>query len=345
MKGLSKIVLPFALGVFSLSNVFSQNVVDGCDYVRKLKVNRAGEKSVYEKNFNFKPRKVVFSEPLVGEAKNSLEGIIFNNYFQFNKSDLTEADKCDIGRYVSGVLNEYSIYEKITSFVVEGYADCSGNSEYNYNLSNRRSENVAKHLKSFFPHANIYVCAYGETQSKETSDSLEMQKDRVVRIIPNENPLKRALDVCPGNDYLLDQSGTMSEKINFYQGGRVSNYWKNLAEYRFPDSSNVYSFSQNVGVNYSRTYDINTEEAWGATAYYKSFDTLVHLIPEKSVITSVMNAEENVGGSAERILNKCRQKNLTLNSIGIDLDENWKRELIQIADGTNGKVYFIKKFN
>ena len=134
-----------------------------------------------------------------------------NIYFQTNKSELTLNDSVDMNRYFIKFLKYHSLYEKVTNFNIEGFADCRGDEWDNYELSNKRAEAVANYLKKFYPNIKIYISARGEMNSKETKDSLELQKDRCVRIFFNENPLNRALNLCGANSYVLDQSGSMNK--------------------------------------------------------------------------------------------------------------------------------------
>ena len=114
------------------------------------------------------------------EAKNSLEGKIMNTYFQTDKSDLTKNDSIDIKNYL---MKADSLEGGLKTLVVGGFADYRG--DKNDVLSFNRAKAVADYIFKLYPEIKISLFAFGESQSTESNDSLVLQKDRVVKIIPN----------------------------------------------------------------------------------------------------------------------------------------------------------------
>lgn len=336
----------------------SQDVF-GCGYIRKLEVNRISDYNENKKKEFYEIPKVEFCEPFEDESKNSLEGKIMNIYFQTKKCDLSGTDSIDLKRYVLKFIKPIYDLEKITVFNVEGFADCRGSGIENYELSHRRAEATAKYLDYLSrnivsPSIEIYTSAFGDLQSRETTDSIEMQRDRVVRIIPNENPLKHALDICKSRIVLLDQSGSMS--VN------GSPYWKYSQKYNFSDSAEVFSYSEFIpprglkkeeldpekfpGINH--TYNINTEDAYGATSYYPAKEKLISsdFVKQNEIITVVINGKNDFEGyNSERIISLAQSKNVRFNMIGFELSGKYVRDFIEIANQTGGKYYFVKRFN
>ncbi len=324
-------------------NVFSQDIFS-CDYIRRLKVNHC-QREFSEKHVS---SEINFSEPLAGELKNSLEGIIMNIHFRTNESDLFHSDSLDLESYCKEILKPYVDKKGINSFNIEGYADCVGSEKDNLILSDKRCLSIANFLKRKFPQVDFYISAFGESQSRETQDSLLLGEDRVGKIIPDENPLKRALDICRADVYLLDQSGSMN------QNGE----WKLLQKYSFPDSSEVYSFSKLMlppnstledlnPRNYPEffhTYDIKTEIARGKTAYYPANNILIPSLENDRTVTAIINGKNNFGNvSSKEIIDKAKSKSIKVNHVGINLSEDSQKDFIDIATQTGGKYYFFRK--
>lgn len=308
----------------------------GCDYIRELKVKR--DTSYFEGNKSqddfISYGDIKFKEAFADESENDLEGKVMNIYFPTNNSDLSCNDKIDIRRYMVSYLKPNSKWVKINSFMVEGFADFRGGSDLNYNLSKNRAENVLNEISNFFPNADYYVCAYGESKSSEFKDSLELMKDRVVKIIPNENPLISALSNLKGDVYLLDQSGSMNR----------NGEWNLLQNYSYPADSKVYSFSKvEDAEKFEYKYSISEDFAFGKTSYYSALDTLISSVENKT-ITTMINGKDNVGGAnPDEIIKKAKENNVVLNLIGLNLKDDDKKELLDLVEETDGKYYFLKK--
>ena len=350
-----------ALALFFSGSFFvqgrSQNVINGCDYIRELKVN------ICHENLNTSPGRIKdfisgynnFEEPFEDEAKNSLDGKVMNVYFQTNSSNITKRDSTDLRRYVLDVIKPTYLYEKLMNFNVEGFADFRGDIGKNYSLSSKRAESVANYLEDLAhnivsPSIKIYVSAFGEVRNHKGKNLEDLKKDRVVRIIPNNNPVIRALENCNADFYLLDQSGSMNK----------DNFWKSLQNFSFPESSHVFSFSKLIlpegfdknnldSLDYPEffhTFDIKTEVAYGKTPYYSAMDKFLSIIPSNKVIDILVNGESNFGdGTPDDIIKKTKEKNLVLNMIGINVSRDFENQLIEIANATNGNYYFLKNFN
>ncbi len=352
--------------LFSIASVFSLNSnaqdVFGVDYIRKLNVNRNNQSEVVKRDsysesfFDYDK----FSEPFNDELKNSLEGRVMNVYFPTNDCDLSGRDSIDIRRYVLKVLKPYvdNSQDKIVCFNVEGFADCRGDEVDNYHLSHKRAEAVADYLNKLSrniisPSIRIDISAFGETKSKETKNPFELQKDRIVRIIPNENPIKHALDICDGRIVLGDQSGSMS--VN------GSPYWRYFQDYKFDVGVDVFSYSEFVpprGVEKEscdaeryperfHTYNINEEVAHGATSYYPAKRILIssEFVSDGDTITTVVNGLNDFKGeSPDDIINSAKGRKIVLNMIGVELSGEYVKDFIKIANETGGKYYFVKRF-
>jgi outer membrane protein OmpA-like peptidoglycan-associated protein len=346
-------------GLSFFSNDMKSQDVFGCDYIRKVDVNRAlkDEEILYEDSYKKFFDYSDFTEPFEDESKNALEGKVMNIYFPTNKCDLSERDSVDIKRYVLKVLKPYieNSNEKLVSFNVEGFADCRGDNLENYDLSHRRAESVASYLykvsrNSISPSVKIYTSAFGEMQSEETDDLVELQNNRVVKIILNENPIKHALDVCKGRKILGDQSGSMIP------------YWDSFRKYEFREIDDVFTYSKFIPPRGMRkeecdtnkypemihTYNINTEIAHGATSYYPAKKILIpsEFISSGDTITTIINGKNDfIGESPDEIIRLANEKKVVLNMIGIELSGNYVGDFIRIADETGGKYYFVKNFN
>lgn len=362
-NGLGLGLLVFGLGMASL-NSNAQDVF-GVDYIRKMEnVNRKSVSDVspisLEKNYFYRGKDLILSEPFEDEAKNFLNGLELSIYYPTNDCYLSKRDSLDIRRYVLKVLRPYykNSGEKLESLTIEGLADCRGERVKNYFLSHKRAQELAKYIypivrNSISPSVKVYISAFGEEHSGQTEDSLKLQKDRVVKIIPNGNPLKTALDICGGNTILGDQSGSMS-----FEG---SLYWKCFQNYKFSKGVKVFAYSEFIpprGMSKEEcsfedyperkhTYDINSEISYGATSYYPSKEILLSsdFVSNNDTITTIINGKNDLNGkSPDKIIEIAKGKNLVLNMVGLELSGNCVNNFIRIAKETGGKFYFVNKF-
>jgi outer membrane protein OmpA-like peptidoglycan-associated protein len=331
------------LSLLPCLNVKSQDVF-GCDYVRQLKVNCGKIPEIKKSNLD---NIINLSKPLEGESQNSLDEITMNIYFRNNEFCLSGKDSSDLNLYCKNILKPYIEKNKIKILTIEAHTDCIGSEESNLKLSDNRGMSIVNFLRRKFNYTDFYISSFGKSKSTETNDSILLSRDRVVKIIPDENPLKRALDVCKADIYLVDQSGSMKH----------NGEWQLLQKYTFPDSSRVYSFSKLTLPPNSKledlnpenfpeffhTYDISTEVAMGKTAYYPASEKVI-MSNENNAITAIVNGENNYGQkSHEEIINLALERNIKLNQVGINLSEESKKKFIEIAKKTGGKFYFFRK--
>lgn len=346
MANLDKIVLSLMFGSLFFS-AKTQNFPD-CDYLRELKVNKIeGSQGDFNKNALCFVKYNNFKEPVDFELKNSFDNGDMNVYFPNNCAELSKNDLIDLNRYISEVLVPYGKENKIKNINIEGYANVLGDEEYNYFLSIRRAENVAKVIKHklycYFPYdIQVKVSAFGESKSVETDDSIQLQNDRKVIISVEENPLKRGLEYLGGNVFLLDQSGSMNDGS-----------WNSLREYFFPEAKAYYSFSQPFIINgsskedypeFNYSYDINTDVPAGKTSFYGAMDKLISspFVGNNDTLTTIINGEDNVGLiSPLEIIEKAKDKNVILNILGINVREDYAKTLINFTNKTKGNYYFI----
>lgn len=345
MKNLAKIIFPIALGILPIK--IAAQEFQNCDYIREIKVNHeiSSEKATKEQNILFYND---FKEPIGDEMKNSLEDGVMNIYFHHDDSNLTENDLTDLNRYVSKVLVPYGKQKNIRYINVEGYANFIGDEKYNYILSIKRAENVAKILRKklycYFPHnIEIRVSAFGENKSSETTDQLQLQKDRRVRISVEENPLEGGLRCLEGRIFLIDQSGSMKDGS-----------WNSLKKYNFPKGKKFYSFSKPViiegnpqnYIEFDYKYDINFDTPAGKTAFYGATEKLIlsDIVSENDTLAIILNGADNVGiSSPSEIIKKAKEKSIVLNILGINIDDSYAKTLMDITTETKGNYYFIEK--
>ena len=94
--------------------------------------------------------------------------------FDYNKSNL-KPEHMSVVNYIKGKISEKSTVK------ISGYADRTGDSEYNYDLSKRRSEQVAKALN--LPDQQIELVPYGSSkQPYDNSTALGRALSRTVQI-------------------------------------------------------------------------------------------------------------------------------------------------------------------
>lgn len=163
------------------------------------------------------------------------------NLQTFFQSDSAEISPQELAKLDAFVEQNKSANE----WLVEGYCDPIGSTEYNFDLGNRRARAVAEHLwkNPYTAKVNIRIVSYGENKSVGVTKN-EKAKDRRVTLLPDVSPLLRALVLLENKEettskrhYLFDASGSMSE------------HKSDLMFYPYPSGSKIFSFNDCDGVH------------------------------------------------------------------------------------------------
>ena len=112
--------------------------------------------------------------------------------FAFNKSDLQAEAQENLSK-LAGILKKY----EDTDILIEGHTDSTGPEEYNFELSERRAESVARHLSmEQVSITRFTLMGYGEAQpvADNATDKGRQENRRVEVAIMANDKLKKAAE-------------------------------------------------------------------------------------------------------------------------------------------------------
>lgn len=252
-------------------------------------------------------------------------------YFPSGSSTLSDEDYAKLEEYADSLPEN-------TSMLIEGYADYRGSFEVNKNISGKRVDYITTILGVLGYDFQMQKVALGEKKATQDTDNPEtLQKDRKVKLVAPAEVITEGLDTMLAETslaetYLLDQSRSMNEMdVN---GKRK---WQQVQQYRFPQESEVYTFSTEGRVCGG---SIGLEKPKGSTPLYVSMYTVLAKMKENSALTVLTDGEDNQGGrSVEEIVSLAYHKNIAVSIIGLGLYHN-QSKLEFIAIQTGGKFYF-----
>lgn len=209
-----------------------------------------------------------------------------------------------------------------SSLIIEGHADYRGSEEWNDELGRNRAAGVADVLDGYLSGPVDFV-SYGEKNATQNGDKTQLQRERVVRVVPNTGLVTRALEVSPADVYLLDQSGSM-----------VGEKWEQIQAFAFPPSSSVNTFrdpQQNCDI------PLLQRTASGGTPLYRSLDAVISSMGNSQTITVLTDGEDTEGGDPAQIISEARAKKIRINTIGLGVTQ--PQVLMDLAASTGGQVY------
>jgi outer membrane protein OmpA-like peptidoglycan-associated protein len=112
--------------------------------------------------------------------------------FAFNKSELQSEAQENLSK-LAGILKKY----EDTDILIEGHTDSTGPEEYNFELSERRAESVARHLSmEQVSIARFTLMGYGEAQpvADNATDKGRQENRRVEVAIMANDKLKKVAE-------------------------------------------------------------------------------------------------------------------------------------------------------
>lgn len=117
-------------------------------------------------------------DPNIIEDANSIRGMFQPVYFDFDKSDIKQAERAK--------LQEAANYMKDhpeQRILLEGHCDWRGTAEYNLGLGDRRANAAKRYLSSLAPADRIETLSKGSLDAQPNADDATMAKDRRVDIV------------------------------------------------------------------------------------------------------------------------------------------------------------------
>lgn len=207
--------------------------------------------------------------------------------------------------------------ENAGEWLVEGYCDPIGSTEYNFDLGNRRAQAVAEHLREKLQllDRGIRIVSHGETKAVGVTEN-QKAKDRRVTLLPDVNPLLRALvlfenkkEAPSKRHYLFDASPSMSA------------YKYDLKFYPYPRDSKIFAFNNCKGVH--QLESMSHYSLCGGTPLWISVLQRIREMGQGEILTVVTDGMDTTG----------LEKGLTFGSgiptVGLTIDE-----MLHILDTT-----------
>ncbi len=284
-------------------------------YICKINGFQTGKKAPAPVQRTFTPADITHVQ---GHYPNEIHDGVLSIFFSTNSWKLMSEDTDDLRKFGRTL-------DSRSSLIIEGRADYRGSEQNNEQLGRNRAEGVADFLQSY-TRGSVDFVSYGEKDSsQDTDDRVKMQRDRVVRIVPNRGLVSRALEVSPADVYLIDQSGSMGE------GGK----WKQVQEFSFPSAADVYTFEspkQNCATPLSQ------RSPGGGTPLYRSLFDVLSSMSGSQTLTVLTDGDDTDGGKTPAdIIALANRKDVPINVIGLGVHS--PAVLEQIASQTGGQAY------
>lgn len=266
---------------------------------------------------------------------NDLDGNKLTIYFTTNSWALEGNDRRDLGEYVR------RLHDGPLNILLEAYADPRGSGADNDRLARNRGRAVRDFMRGLGVDANFDIVSYGESRS-ESSDAprtreekLELRPDRRVTIMPDENIVSRALSLFPADIYLLDQSGSMGDRLGH------TTKWGAVQAYTYPEDSSVFAFATPIENCGSHIEDRRPE---GGTPLYFALESVIKQADKGDVITILSDGADTEGGMTVReLVQLANSKDLKINTIALQGGSYSTGPLRELARGTGGGTYERKE--
>ncbi|ACB76465.1 OmpA family protein [Opitutus terrae] len=117
-------------------------------------------------------------DPNIIEDANSIRGMFEPVYFDFDKSDIKQAERAKLQKAA-----DYMKQHPEQRILLEGHCDWRGTAEYNLGLGDRRANAAKRYLSSLAPAERIETLSKGSLDAAQNGDDAAMAKDRRVDIV------------------------------------------------------------------------------------------------------------------------------------------------------------------
>lgn len=233
-------------------------------------------------------------------------------------------------------------------WLIEGYADVRGDIAYNYDLGRNRAKAVSDYLQQqwLIPAYNIHIISYGESRSRGESAEA-MQRDRRVVILPDEDPLVRALTLVGKTKgvYLFDASTSMFDHIN------------TIRSFSYPVGSQLYEFNSCSGMGGSSGIVRPIENPahysiCGGTPLWESVLSLVTTLKGRTGLTIVtdgeahdppMDMDDGAILTSDEVIRIAKAKGIRIHIINMSRASSTEEatKLMNVAHQTGGSHYLM----
>ncbi len=288
--------------------------VNSSSYICKIKGFQTGKKVKDPVERTFTQGDITHVQ---GHYPNEVQDGVLSVFFSTNSWQLMSGDIDDLRKFGRTL-------DLGSSLIIEGRADYRGTEERNVVLGKNRAQGIATFLGAY-THGSVDYVSYGENDaSQDTRDRIALQRDRVVRIVPNKGLVSRALDVSPADVYLIDQSGSM-------QGQK----WGQVQAFSFPGNAEVFTFEspkQDCSVSLSK------RSPGGGTPLYTSLYDVLSSMTHSQTLTVLTDGDDTDGGKTPaQIIALAHINHIKINVIGLGVNQPGVLE--QIASETGGQAY------
>jgi len=297
-----------------VDSVSQTTSADKSAYICKIDEFQTGKKIKAPVERTFTQRDITYVR---GHPKNEVQDGVLSVFYSTNSWKLMSNDIDDL-RAFGRTLDSRS------SLIIEGRADYRGTEERNEVLGRNRAEGIAKFLQTY-TQGKVDFVSYGEKDAaQDSADRTQLQRDRVVRIVPNRGLVSRALEVSPADVYLIDQSGSM-------RGDK----WAQVQSFSFPKNAEVYTFEspkQDCSTVLSQRFPN------GGTPLYMSLSDVLSSMKDSQTLTVLTDGDDTVGGRTPTdVIALAQRKKVDINVIGLGVSH--PEYLEQIASETGGQAY------
>ncbi len=285
-------------------------------YICKINGFQTGKKAKSQVERYFTQNDITYVK---GHYPNEIQDGVLSVFYTTNSWKLMSNDIDDLRKFGKTL-------DSGSSLIIEGRADYRGSEERNEVLGRNRAQGIAEFLQTYTGGSVDFV-SYGENDSQETSDKEQLQRDRVVRIVPNKGLVTRALDVSPADVYLIDQSGSMTGEK-----------WNQVQTFYFPKDADVYTFE-------SPKQDCRTplsqRSPGGGTPLYWSLSDVLSSMKDSQTLTVLTDGDDtHEGKTPAQVIVLANAIKISVNVIGLGV---YRPEVLeQIASETGGQAYIRK---
>ncbi len=183
-------------------------------------------------------------------------------FFQEGSSTISERQERAISRFIS---NQSQLNVNIT---IIGYTDGCGGSLYNRNLATARARQARDYILSQISQARISIRIVGEATRGHDPNAR-----KVDIIFHTSSTIVTSIERIPADVYLLDASGSMSDKMNL---------WTRIINASFKPGSRIY-LSIMSGCRNGQIID-NVSPQGGTEIWYSYWKVLDYMRPGETLL-------------------------------------------------------------
>lgn len=156
--------------LINLLTAYAENKVGTCQYTKNyIYQHDICDYSIIPENViihNSNANSDILHSKIQNAFKNAINNLNYSVYYDFNIYELSEEQKNRIKIYINEV--------KPSKVNISGYADTSGSTDYNLELSFKRASEIEKYIKTLQPAIETYAIGRGEINELPISRRVEI---------------------------------------------------------------------------------------------------------------------------------------------------------------------------